>query len=120
MTSNSKLQAQATISKVMTMCDNTVRLWVDTQDMGAEDKAALFGLYNKIGWFLFAEAEESLGDAQELPEVHVDRGEKTPSERLRAVIYRIWENTSRVRNSEDFYRSTMEDIITKMKAKIDG
>jgi hypothetical protein len=51
--------------------------------------------------------------------VDFDDGGKTPGQRLRGVIYRLWEvNNERYDVFEDFYRAKMEKIITHLKSKL--
>jgi hypothetical protein len=51
--------------------------------------------------------------------VDFDDGGKTPGQRLRGVLYRMWEqNNERYTVFEDFYRAKMEQIITHYKNKL--
>jgi hypothetical protein len=51
--------------------------------------------------------------------VEFDDGGKTPGQRLRGVMYRLWEiNNERYDVFEDFYRAHMEKIINHLKSKL--
>ena|ERR1044071_1372622 len=81
------LKAQSTISKVTTMADNTIRLQVDCQEMNAENELEIFQLRNKLGWFVFNETGIQESD---IPTDPVEVDQKTPSQRLRGVLYVLW------------------------------
>jgi len=46
--------------------------------------------------------------------------EKTPSQTLRAVIYRIWERKAyQIIDFENYYKKRMHEIIEKTKLELD-
>ena len=73
----------ATISKVMTMADHSVRVFLDTQEIDAETRAYIFGLHEKLGYFVFAEQPMKQLDMANAPEIVLEEGEKSPSGRMR-------------------------------------
>jgi len=111
-------QVQATVTKVSTFADHSLRLQVDTdRELSAEENALVFALYNKSGWFLFKESELKPEDV-EVPEyVKEFKEDKTPSQRLRAVIYLNWKQ-NQIGTSDDFYTRKMEEIIEHFKSKL--
>jgi len=113
------LKVPAEISRVQTMSDGGLRLFVDTQELNAGDKGLVMGLHKKLGWFLFAETEISREDTLDLPDIKFEKGEKSPSQRLRAVLYLIWEKQGKKGTSEEFYRSYLERVIESLKEKLD-
>jgi len=88
-----KFQVPATVSKITTMADKSLRLQVDTQELSKEDKAEVFGLHECLGWFMFSEVEIVENDFKDLPEIKVDGDNKTPSQRLRDRLFRYYEST---------------------------
>lgn len=58
----------------------------------------------------------------DLPPLHVDVDEKTPSQRLRNVLYVLWEQTEKHkengRTSDQFYRDQMERLVDYIKSKL--
>lgn len=109
---------QAMITKVTTMSDHGLRIQVDTQEITPESKAELFNLHETLGWFFFHRAPISEINVKELPEIKVERGQKTPSERLRAVLYIYWEQNRTDKSFEEFYRETIEKYIESIKSKL--
>lgn len=113
-----KLQAPATISKVLTMSDKTIRLNIDCQEMPPEEEAKIFELRGKLGWFLFADQLMKVEDVKDLPEIKVEKGQKTPSERLRSVIFVFWEQNGAKGDFDSFYRGQIEKIINRIKEEL--
>jgi len=121
-------KAPATISKILTMADRTIRLQVDCQEMSAEDEAIVLKARNTLGWFLFAETEMTQDefDNMNLPDYKpTERGDKTPSQRLRAVIYLVWEKKGKkdmygsVCDFDTYYKQIMEHFIGLCKNKLE-
>lgn len=110
---------QAYISKLTTLVgDNTIRLTVDCQEMSPEQEAELFRLKRKMGWFFFLEKPEAEIDPKALPDVAMDAKEKTPSQRLRAVIWHHWDRSDKTLTFEQFYQQKMDGIINYLKDKL--
>ena|SRR5690606_19939706 len=112
-----KITIGSTISKITTMADRSLRLQVDTQELSSEEMAQIFPLYGKYGYFGFAEHIDNV-DIKDLPPVVVDKDEKSPSQRLRGVLYVLWEQTGKKGTFEVFYRIKMEEIINHFKDKL--
>lgn len=114
-------QVPATIEKIETMA-NGLRLRIDTQEnLSPEAIHRLMGLYNKLGWFTFnvhlIEAED-LVNLPPLKKSGVDV--KTPSQRLRSVFYRMWQqNSMGYASSDDHYAYMMEKLIDFYKDKLE-
>ena len=115
------LKVPSGISKVSTMSDGGLRLQVDTQELTAQDKAELMSLHNQIGWFVFSPNSIQVED---IPTEAVETDQKTPSQRLRAVLYILWEKQDTLKTLKDdfeaYYRKTLEKLIEHYnKQKID-
>jgi len=84
-----KFQVQATVTKVTTMGDHSLRLQVDVdKELPPEQNTMIFGLYNTPGWFLFKEAEIEEADVLDIPEEKVEfKNQKSSSEILRNRLY---------------------------------
>lgn len=113
-----KTSLPATITKVTTMRDLTVRIQLDCQEMLPEYMAEIFSLNNKLGWFFFHEAPIKEIDTSKLPEIHFEEWEKTPGQRMRAVLYRLYERTDKKITFEQFYKEKMEQLIEMLKEKL--
>lgn len=98
----------AQIGKVSTMADGSIKIELHTQELSSEEMTKLFQL--KKG--------ETLGEV-EFPEDRSDP--KSHSQRLRAVLYRLWEQSGVDKDKighESFYRDKMENLIQHIKDKL--
>lgn len=93
-----------------------VRLTVDTQEtLTPGQKSELFDLYESVGYFFFLQQATVTIKTDDLPEIHLEDGEKSPSQRLRAVLYIWWQQNGSKDDFELFYRRWMERTIDKVK-----
>lgn len=113
-------QVPSAIENIKTMSKNTLRLQVDTQEvLSPEAMKRIFEMHKKLGWFLFAERQIQPEDLIKLPELKPTDEIKTPSQRLRAIIFRMWEqNNEGFKDSESHYRFWMEKISDWLKEKL--
>lgn len=118
--SSMKVVFQAVVDKVETKKDNSLKITSFTaREMSATEMAALFSYKNRECWMLLS-ADDDLTEA-DVPDEKPDTmtGQKTKAQRLRAVIYRVWEQQGRKGTSEDHYNRVMEGIIDQMKEKLE-
>jgi hypothetical protein len=112
-------QTSAQIESVSTRADKTLKIVVGTQELNPEEKSALFGLMDKQGWFLFKENVIDIVDVpkEQAPEFDND---KSPSQRLRAVLYVYWDTkTAKKQSFNSFYDSFVEKKIKEIKETLD-
>jgi hypothetical protein len=109
----------AAVTKVTTLRDRTVRLQVDCQEIPPEQMAEVFSLLDTLGWFFFHPKPIAEIDTKGLPEVKPRDG-RTPSQRLRACLYVLWEQRHPDAPFEAFYEAQMERIIAHLKEQMDA
>ena len=102
------------------MADGGNKLAIITRELQEDEMALLFKLRNKEGYFLF-KMSEILEKEIDVPEVAPEfKGEKTQSQRLRNVIYVLWENNRKDgQTSDSFYHEYMNKVIDMVKEKLD-
>lgn len=112
-------QVPATISQVKTMASG-LRVSVDTQDNLSPDAISrVFQMKGGLGWFTFNQHIIEPDDIIDLPKLKRDDKQKTPSERLRAVLYIYWQQDNHgYEDSELFYRYYVEKVIDAIKDKL--
>lgn len=99
--------------------DGSICLTFETQEINSTDGAAIIALRNKFGHLLFAEREPEDSDLPiDPPKSAGDR--RTPSQRLRAVIYRIWEVRGSTLDFDVFYKAEIERLIDWYKGKLES
>lgn len=113
-----KLQFSAQVDGVTAKKDKTLSLKLGTQELTSEETSYIFDLMNKQIWIGMAEtALESLDVPEVMPEMH---GDKTPSQRLRGLLYVLWENkTDKKRTFPQFYEDYMFKLCEQLKAKLE-
>lgn len=115
-----KVLFPATIVKIETLGDRTIKITQHvSKELPADDSTKLFSLAHNEGWNCFSSSED-ITEA-DIPNEKPDpmTGTKTQAQRLRGVIYRIWEQTGKKGDSESFYRTYMERLIEREKAHLE-
>lgn len=115
-----KVLYASTIEKIETRSDGTLKVISGTaKEMSAEEMTALFTFKGKENWTLHSSADD-LTEA-DVPDEKPDTmtGRKTQAQRLRGVVYRIWEHEGCKGNSEDHYKRVMESVINQLKEKLE-
>lgn len=111
------VQIPGILDSIQTMKDRTLKIIFRTQELSPEEAGKLHGLTHNQGWCLFSEKEMK---EEDIPESEPEfNNEKTPSQRLRNVLYVYWEQQGSKGEFEAFRRQKMEDIINVFKSKLD-
>lgn len=103
------------LSGFSSRADGSAGLRMTTQELTPKDFADLQEVNGQFGTIYFRP-----NDLQEedIPDEDVEESKK-PSQRLRAVLYRVWEQNGKIGTSEAHYREQMEKIISHLKSKLD-
>lgn len=106
----------AFVSKVMTMADKGIRLWLDLNEVSDDELTQLLRFKDEAGYFVFSSTKDMPKiepEATFLPPKEFK--DKTASQRLRHTLYRRWEATQspNVITAEAYYEKQMEKIITE-------
>ena len=110
------IQISAQITSIKPLVDRSASVILHTKELSKEDFLIILEYLGSAGWFLFSEDELKEKD---LPKEDSGYEEgRTPSQRLRGVIYRLWEQSGPKDDFEGFYRRTMEKIINQLKEKL--
>ena len=110
----------ATISKVASMANRSIRLQVDTQEaLTDESMAKLMSKLEKYGHFCFLEDREvSLEDVIDLPPLPKREEGKSPSKRLYSVLFLLWKQGGENGLFQTYYETQMEKFIEAVKEKL--
>ena len=97
---------------------------IETQEnLNPEDLQKLISLENKLGWFTFNVDQIEAVDIVGLKDIKIDKSKydkaKTPSQRLRSVLYLIWERLGNKGDFQDYYNDILEKLINNYKEKLD-
>ena len=102
--------------------DRTLKLTIGTQELTPEQMADIQSHLMKTGFLAFNVDPFSSSQEKFLTELEVDYDDpkKTPSKRLRGVLYINYEQDNKgYKTFEDYYRSQMEMLIVHFKGKLD-
>jgi hypothetical protein len=96
--------------------DGGMRIRLETNELKDEEKIILLKYNNTFGYFLF---KPNAFQDSEIPKDNADMKNKSPSQRLRSVLYLLFMEAEG--KPEDFpahYNQEVEKIITHYKTKI--
>lgn len=110
-------QLPATFTTLRFTADGGLSIGFHTQELTAEQKLLVGEYHNKFGQLLFR-PDTVQYTQDELPTEDVGFDGRSPSQRLRAVLYRVWESKGKLGDSEIFYRQEMEKMIEHYKSKL--
>lgn len=111
-----KFQSACQISKVETMSDNTLRIRVDMQELTVDREVALMALRKLPVNILVSPMEINQEDLQSVDVVseedkeHFGKKAKTKSQRLRNILWRVWESEGCKGTDKNFYAQEMDRI----------
>jgi hypothetical protein len=100
----------------------TTKLTFESQEaVPPEMIARITEKVGRTGWLAFLVGERPIDilDVVGLPEIKTEKGEKSKSTRLRAALFRLWEATGKVGDSETHYNIHAEKFIEHVKSKIE-
>jgi hypothetical protein len=115
-------QLAAQLEGYRSLKDRTLKLSFETSELTPEKMADIHYSLNKVGWLAFAPDPFTTKEMSELDDLKVeyDDAGKPPSQRLRGVLYRLWEQTPEgYKTFNDYYGSKMEVLINHFKDKLD-
>lgn len=100
------------------LADGGWRFQVYTPELTSEQLIAMTHVGTQ-GGYLVAKPNSLNPEDIPLTDAPVEAGTKTPGQRLRAVLYRVWETTTTQSEPfETFYARVMEQMINKYKEKL--
>lgn len=101
------------ITSLRSKVDGSLGLTVSTPELSSKEKVAFMELQNKNLLGLFQPTEES---AEEI-KVEKSLDTKSPSQRLRSVLFVVYKNTKTNDTFSVFYEKFMDKIIEGVKRK---
>ena len=106
---------QAVLTRVGSTVDGGLSLGLHTKELTAEEKVSAMGFHNQTGWMVFS---PNAIDDSDIPTTLAETGQKTYSQRLRAVLFVLFTQLGEPGDFEQFYRNKMESLINEVKAKL--
>jgi len=110
-------QIPAILEGIGHLKDGSLSLRFHTQEMTDNEKLTLMGFFQSFGYLLFRANKFSDAD---IPKDDAKYDGKTPSQHLRACIYRYWEIVGSEDDFEVFYRRHIEKLADQYKGKMEN
>lgn len=115
--------APGTIEGINTLKDRGTKVVFVTHELNPDDMASLFSFHQKEGVMAFKEedfADKEIIKLDNSSSYASIPNKKTPSQRLRAAFYRLWEQQGKPSGDfEPYYQRRMEAIIQQVLDKLD-
>ncbi len=111
-----KLQVACQIESISTRADHSLKVVMGLPELPPEESAALMGLNRLSANILISPNEITQEDVDNIDTISDEDKElfgkkaKTKSQRLRGVLYRVWENLGNKGTSKDHYATEMDKI----------
>ena len=110
------------VNKVSTLSDGTLSINIHTQELPDETMMRVFSLRKCPGMVFISSDDISKAEQKEIEKFTTDfevGKTKTASQRLRAVLYRVWEQGEQIYDFPIWYESQMDRIINKYKSTLE-
>ena len=105
-------QIPSILTRISSMVDGGLSIGFHTKELNPEEKALAMMHQGKHGWLIFSENEVPTTD---MPKGDADLRQKTPSQRLRAVVFVLWQQSRTDVPFPAFYEDYMEKLINQVK-----
>lgn len=99
--------------------DKSVRLEFETRELTGLEIGILADARQTEGWLVYS-ATDDIAD-EDIPNEKADPmlGTKTQAQRLRGVIYKIWEQKNKRGDFETYYKTITEQLIEQLKERLE-
>jgi len=114
-------QIPAGLDGYRSLKDRTLKLTFETGEMSPEQMANIHYSLNKVGYLAFSPDPFATHELEEIEKLKVEFDDtgKPPSQRLRGVLYKLWEQIPEGYSTfADFYNARMEKMINHFKDKL--
>lgn len=96
--------------------DGSASLRFSTQEISSDEFKLLKDNLNEFGYLIFSSTQPS---DEEIPTEPIEDTSKSPSKRLRAILWHVFKQKYPDKNDFDtYYRKVMEGIIEEWKEKL--
>jgi len=101
--------------------DKSVKLSFETRELTPTETMTLMSMEGEEGWIVFSSNQDI--KEEDIPQVNAELETKSQSERIRAVLYKLYLQETKklafVGSWESFYKEKTEKVIEKYKSLID-
>lgn len=115
-------QIPAILDSYRSLRDKGLKVTFETGELSPEQVANIQYSFNKAGYLAFSPDPFATHELEEIDKLKVEFSDtgKPPSQRLRAVLYRLWQQSPEgYKVFPDFYNAKMETLIEHFKNKLE-
>lgn len=106
------------LDTISTLKDGTIKLVFETQELTPDKVGELFACRNKLGYLAFKPEtfeKDQIDLIESLKTIDIDEG-KSPSKRMRGVLFRLWQQDNKGYTDPNmYYQFRMNDLIDMLK-----
>jgi hypothetical protein len=107
------------IENIATRRDRSVKIVLGTQELSSGKAGEIFTLLNNLAVVYISPKEVDQKEIDQVDKLDPDMGSKTQSQRIRNVLYKLFEQDHEGHKDYDsYYRAKTELYIEHLKAKI--
>jgi hypothetical protein len=107
------------IENLSTRADSTLKIVIGTPELSPNEVGELFAMRKKEVFVYIKDTGISKDEIEAIENHESEGGHKTQSQRLRGVLYRLWETENEgFTEFHNFYIAKTETIINHLKSKL--
>src|SRR4030042_263995 len=108
-------QCPAYITEIKGTSKSSLKLKIETMEcLSGDAMHRFFAMIDKPGFFCFAVRQIESGDILDLPLPEMDK--KSKSQKLRAVLFQLWNKDNlKYEEFEDYYNFMMDHLMNKLR-----
>ncbi len=114
---------QGIIEKIETRADRTIKITISTQEITPDYKTKIFEFHQEFCEILLSSSPlkpQEIEEAGKNIDPSASTNIKTPSQRLKSVLFLLFQQDNRgYKDFDSFYKTKMEEIINNFKAKLE-
>lgn len=116
-----KIVLSGTVESIKSRADGTISIGLSTQEMDSTAVGNVFGLRSKYVKCLLSDSNISPLEENMIEETAIADASKVKSrsQRLRGVLYRVYETLHTDQTFEQYYADVMDKLIAHYKQKLD-
>jgi hypothetical protein len=109
------IQFEITVDTIASRVDGTLKLTLSTQELDDDRAGKVMTLRSKFLWVAFSALPMNTEDLK-VPDVVTEfKNDKTPSERLRAVLFVLHKQRKETVDFDSWYKAQMNKVIDSYK-----
>ena len=109
------IKTQAIITSVRSKADGSLGLTLSTPELTVQEKVLFMELQNLNLDISIVPKDEQAPEHK----INTDIEQKTPSQRMRAVLFLLWKQDAKGLDFNAFYLKRMEQIIEQLKTRLE-